>query len=292
MITIFTPTYNRARTIPRLFESLQKLDNKNFEWLVIDDGSIDNTEELIYQYIEKETSFPIRYLKTSNGGKPRAINLGATLAKGDIFFIVDSDDWLPADSLDTIWYYYTQIKDDPSFAGVAGARLLEGKISGGHLKSEYIDATNLERLKFKILGERAEVFKTDILKKYPFPNFEGENFIPEAASWNAMGRDGLKLRWFDKSIYSMEYQDTGITMNLEDHYKKNPKNYLYYISLEIKNPIHPWWRKCIYKGKCISLIRHSTISKKKILKNLQISNFGYYFTLIIYQIHHFIRAKQ
>ncbi len=291
MITIFTPTYNRAHTIPRLYESLRNLNNKDFEWLVVDDGSVDETEMLIKQYMAEENAFPIRYIKTPNGGKHRAINRGVELANGELFFIVDSDDWLPEESLNHILHYFYQIKEKPTFIGVAGAKSILGEsVHGGHLRSEYIDATCEECFKYHILGERAHVFKTDILKKYPFPEYEDEKFVTEGVIYTAMSRDGFKLRWFDISIYSFEYQRTGITNNLENFYKNSPRGYLHYMSLIISCPYHPAWRKFIYKGKCISLIKDSSIDKIKIRRDLQLSRLGYYLSQAAFKIHRLMRG--
>ena len=93
MITIFTPTYNRAYILPILFESLKIQTVKEFEWIIVDDGSTDNTESLIYKFKE-ECNFSIRYFKKENQGKHIAINFGVEKAKGNLFFIVDSDDYI------------------------------------------------------------------------------------------------------------------------------------------------------------------------------------------------------
>ncbi|MBQ7403876.1 MAG: glycosyltransferase family 2 protein [Lentisphaeria bacterium] len=98
--TIFTPSYNRAHTLPRLFDSLKKQTFQDFEWLIVDDGSTDETQKIIEEIQRSEKTFPIIYLKTENGGKHRAINLGLKHAKGTLFFIVDSDDYLPENSLE------------------------------------------------------------------------------------------------------------------------------------------------------------------------------------------------
>src|SRR5690554_5941382 len=103
-ITIFTPTYNRAKTLPRLYNSLKNQTNQNFEWVIVDDGSSDNTEELVSNWIN-EKNISITYYKQVNGGKHRAINKGLDLAKGELFFMVDSDDYLTKDSLETINTY-------------------------------------------------------------------------------------------------------------------------------------------------------------------------------------------
>ncbi len=121
LITVFTPTFNRATIIPKLYNSLVNQSFRDFEWIVVDDGSTDNTEAIFKNWV-KESVFPIRYIKVQNGGKHRAINLGVNIAQGELFFIVDSDDVLLPDSLELIASKYSEIKDDSQFCGLAGSR--------------------------------------------------------------------------------------------------------------------------------------------------------------------------
>src|SRR5690554_1545966 len=118
MLTVFTPTYNRGYIIEKLYESLNHQTNKNFEWLVIDDGSTDDTSKIFDKILKKDHEYQIRYIKKENGGKHTAANLALDLAEGEIFFVVDSDDVLTANAVERVFYYYNQIKDDSSFCGV------------------------------------------------------------------------------------------------------------------------------------------------------------------------------
>ena len=104
-ITILTPTYNREGTLRKLFESLQKQTSKDFEWIVIDDGSKDNTEALVKEFIDKAEGYPVTYLKQENSGKHVALNNGIGKAQGELIFIVDSDDWLSDNAVETILEY-------------------------------------------------------------------------------------------------------------------------------------------------------------------------------------------
>ena len=119
MITVFTPCYNRAYALQRLFESLQAQGSSDFEWLIVDDGSTDRTDELCRGFA-RDANFPVRYMRQENSGKHVAINRGAVEARGEWFFIVDSDDFLPPDSIETNERYLAQIETDPGFAGVSG----------------------------------------------------------------------------------------------------------------------------------------------------------------------------
>ena len=104
-ITVFTPTYNRGYTLKKLYNSLKKQSDNDFEWLIIDDGSTDDTKSLVKDFI-KENKVNIRYMYKKNEGKYKAINTAIDLAKGELFFIVDSDDWITEDSIETIKKYY------------------------------------------------------------------------------------------------------------------------------------------------------------------------------------------
>ena len=144
--TVFTPTYNREYTLPRLLESLKKQTFHDFEWLVINDGSTDNTQELLTNWQKEELPFVFRFETVPNGGKHRAINRGLELAKGELFFIVDSDDWLPENSLAAIDKWENTIVDKASYAGVycpktnSNEPLTEPAFSG----KEYLDITYME----------------------------------------------------------------------------------------------------------------------------------------------------
>ena len=227
-ITIITPTYNRAKLLKTLYKSLISQASHNFEWLVIDDGSTDNTKEIIDEFISANPLFSIRYFYQPNGGKHRAVNLAVKKAKGDFCFIIDSDDFLAQDAVELI---YQWIKDLPKdFAGVAGLKKLKnGDIVGGSGQAGFVDATNLERRKYNLLGDKAEVYRTAVLKKYPFPEFKGENFLSEAVVWNRIARDGYKVRWFSTPIYYCEYLEDGLSKNIRDKHRNSPQGFALYI---------------------------------------------------------------
>lgn len=212
MVTVFTPTYNRADTLPKLYESLCKQTSRDFEWLIVDDGSSDHTLELIKNYKLRDTPFPIRYFMQENGGKHRAINRGVKEAQGELFFIVDSDDWLAADAVEWIVKTYTQIKDKSDFAGISGLRIHpDGTKIGGGEDFGIIDADAIEvRTRFHVKGDLAEIYRTEILRQYPFPDIPGEKFCSEGLIWGRIAQK-YKLRYFYKGIYVCEYLEGGLT---------------------------------------------------------------------------------
>ena len=211
-ITIFTSTYNRKDLIERLYQSLLQQSQKNFEWLVVDDGSIDNTEKYFSDLLTKQQPFPIHYIKQENGGKHRAINKGVQNALGELFFIVDSDDYLTESAIDKINQWIVTLDSSHKWAGISGLKGYSKDSVVGQLgKASFVDAKNNERRKYNLLGDKAEVYFTEVIKKYPFPEIPGENFISEEIVWNAIAREGYYLRWFNEIIYICDYLDGGLT---------------------------------------------------------------------------------
>lgn len=290
MITVFTPTYNRAYIITKLFESLKEQEFKDFEWLIVDDGSFDGTELLFEKFKKEDIAFEIRYYKKENGGKHRAINYGLELANGELFFIVDSDDSLPKDSLKKVMEVYSSIKNKEGFAGVVGTKFYsDGNIVGKTFDGDFIDATALERKRYSIIGDKAEVFITSVLRKYPFPEFEGENFISEGIVWNKIASDGYKMRWFNYNIYKCDYLEDGLTNNLRNNYRKNPKGYLTYVKSEADLNKISFLQRLNWYGKCIS-----TIDKKdrQLLSILSKSKFVLFLSRCVYLVYKLIKRNR
>lgn len=289
-VTVFTPVYNRENTLKRLYDSLRQQTCKDFEWLIVNDGSTDGSEYTIKKFVSTEQTFSINYFYKENGGKHRAINYALDKAQGDLFFIVDSDDWLADDAIETILKYYSSIEDNALFAGVAGNRVdANGKISGKTFAGEFLDATSLERSKYGIAGEKSEVFKTEVLRKYKFPEFDGEKFMSEAVVWNHMAHDGLKLRWFNHPIYYWEYQKEGLTANLRKLYRSNPQGYLLYVAQEMVFLKTPFLKRIILLGKCRQTLRGTAYSAKKVMNALGLSSGELFLSKILYPIYTMIR---
>lgn len=233
--TVFTPCYNRAYIIKNLYNSLQRQTFRDFEWLVIDDGSTDGTNQLFEKILSENPFFPIRYIKTENGGKHRAINRGVLEAEGELFFIVDSDDYLTDDALSIADRVERSIPtaDKQSFAGICGqkGKTYEHGVGSTYSGNDFLDITMLERPQYNITGDKAEIFYTDILRKYPFPEFEGENFVTECVVWDQIAYDGFKLRFFNDIIYICDYLPDGLTAKGKKLFRENPKGHGLYIYL-------------------------------------------------------------
>lgn len=229
-LTVFTPTFNRGYTLERLYISLCTQTSLDFEWLIVDDGSTDNTNDLVESWI-KENKIQIRYIKQKNGGKHRAINRGVNEANGSFFFIVDSDDCLAPDSIEWINNIASSIICDNEFAGLSGVCIdLEGNKVGGGNNFGVIDCSSIDiRNKFGIKGDLAEIFKTAVLKEFPFPEIDNEQFCPEALVWNRIARK-YKLRYCYKGIYVCEYLRDGLTAKITRIRHQSPKASMIYYS--------------------------------------------------------------
>lgn len=229
-LTVFTPTYNRAHTLPRLFASLLSQTCFDFEWVVVDDGSTDGTDALLSSYESSGAPFPIVRRTVPNGGKPRAINCGTSLATGRFFFILDSDDYLLPTAVETLIRWAKEIEDDPSFIGVGTAILTE---DGRYLKGVppkvnelgYVDATNLERAAYDLDADMREAYKLDLLKTIPFLAIEGEKFAPEGITLNKFALRGYRIRWHREGLYIGEYLDDGLTRDGTRLVAANPRGY-------------------------------------------------------------------
>jgi glycosyltransferase involved in cell wall biosynthesis len=231
-ITVFTPTYNRSELLVRLYESLKTQNNKNFEWVIVDDGSSDNTTELVELW-QHEQKVQILYYKQLNVGKHRAINKGISLANGLLFFIVDSDDFLLPESIDIIINKYNYAKNKFKVSGIAGRRQYDkGAIVGSQNFKELVSNSLIIRYQHNVTGDLVEVYELAKIKEFPFPEYENEKFCPEALIWNRLAQKN-ELLFFNEGIYITEYLEGGLTANIVKIRRLSPKaSMLHYAELE------------------------------------------------------------
>lgn len=242
MITIFTPTYNRAHTLQRLFDSLKSQTSKNFEWIIIDDESSDNTENLVKSFVQQNAGFSIIYKKQEHGGKHRAINKAVDIAKFDWFFIVDSDDYLTEDAVEKIHIWISLNENDKKIAAVSGSRFEVNRkeslsVPSLLLLNPGLKCYNYERSKYGLDYDKAEVYKTALIKAHPFPEYKEEFFCTEAVCWDSIALDGYYIAFYPDSIYMCEYMNDGLTKNDANGYtgfSRNFYGFLDYVKTEIK----------------------------------------------------------
>lgn len=229
-ITIFTATYNRGYIIENLYRSLQRQTVFDFEWLVINDGSTDDTDNLFHEWLMEENPFPIRYFKQENSGLIAGLNKGITLAEGEYLAKIDSDDYISDDCIEFFLKGIESVKGNSAVYAVGGMRGTEdgdpmkGKNEWPKIDSKigYLDLYDYERGNFNLDADMCEAWKVEILRQFPFPKFEGESFAPEEIVFNQIALCGNKIRWFEKIICICKYQDDGLTKNELSLQKNNP----------------------------------------------------------------------
>ena len=233
MISVLTPTYNRAYTLKRLYESLICQTTKSFEWVVVNDGSNDETESIIKEF-QQQNIIKIIYYKQENKGKTQALNAGIQLCAGSDILIVDSDDLLTSDAIACIEASLTQEKIyNKKISGVAFRKAyLDETIIGTVFDDSvdsfcYLSATDAGHL-FK--GDLAYCFKKEMLQMFPFPYFYNEKFVPELYIWNKITDHALVKFHKKKAVYLCEYLEDGLSKNFKTQLLKNPKGFsIYYI---------------------------------------------------------------
>ncbi len=212
LVTILTPTYNRCDKLPVLKKSLENQTNKNFEWMIVDDGSTDETEKWVRR-IQADAEFPIRYIKKINGGKHTALNVGVKEINSELIMIVDSDDILLPKAVELIEKYYEKYKNNKKIGVLSYLKVFSNGAAIVPMEQEEKVASYVQyRIKGSRPGDMAEVFLTRVLKEFPFPEFPGERFLSEDVVWIQIG---LKYEYvfIDQPIYQCEYLDGGLTAN-------------------------------------------------------------------------------
>ena len=219
MFTIFTPSYNRAYTLPKLYESLVNQEKQNFEWLIIDDGSADNTEAVVNEFI-KESNFPIRYVKQENQGKHIAINNALKLADREWFAIIDSDDFLVSEATG-VWENLALEAAHKDFAGFSFIHFSEKfQIDKSKYGKKRLDDRRDYNWEFP--GEMLFCFKTKVISQYSFPVFPEEKFCQESVLFLPILRK-YKMMITDHVLVRGEYLEDGLSQNHYASMLKNPR---------------------------------------------------------------------
>ena len=227
-LTIFTPTYNRAYCLHQVYDSLCEQSSKDFCWLIIDDGSSDNTQDIIDSW-KKEGRIDLKYVYQKNQGMHGAHNTAYENIDTELNICIDSDDFMPVTAVELIIQNYEKIKDDSRIAGLVGLDAdTNGEIIGTKVPDEIFESTlyDLYNL-YKVKGDKKLVYKTEIIKKYPkYPIFKGERFVPLGYLYQLIDQD-YKLSVLNEVLCIVEYLDDGSSMNILRQYKLNPKGFAF-----------------------------------------------------------------
>lgn len=223
-LTVFTPAYNRAHLLPRLYESLCRQTSDDFEWLIIDDGSSDNTNELVGQWI-LENKIPIRYIYQENQGMHGAHNTAYRNIKTELNTCIDSDDYMPDNAVELILKKWNSI-DQLKYAGIIGLdALASGQVIGTKFKTAY---TTLED--FYLAGGKGDkklVYRTDVVNRYPeYPVFEGEKYVGLGTKYLFIDKE-YQLATLNEVLVIVEYQENGSSNTMFAQYLNYPKGFIY-----------------------------------------------------------------
>lgn len=231
-LTVFTPAYNRAHTIGRTYESLCRQTCKDFEWLVIDDGSSDDTRELVENWIE-EAKIPIRYIYQQNQGMHGAHNTAYRNIFTELNTCIDSDDYMPDDAVEKIVGFWREHRSE-KYAGIIGLDRAEG---GGIIGTSFPDkmvATTLQN--FYANGGRGDkklVYRTEVIRNYPeYPIFEGEKYVGLAYKYTLIDRD-YELLTLNEPLVIVDYQADGSSASMYRQYWRNPKGFAFFRRTEM-----------------------------------------------------------
>lgn len=260
-ITIYTPTYNRAFCINNLYESLLRQTNKNFEWLIVDDGSEDETKSLVDSWIEKGDIL-IRYIYQENKGKQEAVNLAHSLITNELNTCVDSDDYLVDDAVDYILKIWNKVKRDDSIAGFVGLDAYkDGKIVGSKFPNKLKIAKFSDfDTKHKILGDKKFIYITKIIHKFPkYPSIANEKFPAPGYLYRLIDQE-YDLYLVNKVLCIVEYLEDGISKNKFKQFMTSPNSFAFYrhermrlsksFKEKFKNAIH-YVNSCLFAKKSI-----------------------------------------
>ena len=226
--TIFTPTFNRKELLEKLYKSLQKQTYKDFEWLIVDDGSDDGTKEKAEEFLN-EKKLDIKYYFKENGGKQRAYNFATDKANGELFICLDSDDEYVENGLETILKYWEKYEKNSDIAGMGYLSTYpDGEVIGSIFPEKEMISTQFDIYnKYSVKGDKGLMFRTEIIKKYKFPVFDDEKFITEAVVYNRIC-EKYKMVYVNEKIEIKEYQEDGLTAKYNNLLLRNPKGQALY----------------------------------------------------------------
>ena len=235
LLTVFTPAFNRAHTLPRTYESLKRQDCKDFVWLIIDDGSSDDTKELVRSWVDSEEDFEIRYIYKENGGMHTAHNTAYRHIDTLLNVCIDSDDEMADGAVKKILEKWESIKG-MNYAGIIAldADMNTGNVIGKGFPEGMKETTLSGYYEAGGSGDKKLIYRTDVIKKYPeYPEYEGEKYLALAYKYWLIDQD-YKLSVLDDVVCNVEYQADGSSNSMFKQYLKNPKGFAFWRTVRMK----------------------------------------------------------
>lgn len=257
-LTIFTPAYNRAYTLHLCYESMLRQKNKDFEWLIVDDGSTDNTKELVEKWMKTDNGFNIRYIYKENGGMHTAHNTAYENIDTELNMCIDSDDYLTDDAVEKILSFWGKNKDE-KYGGIIALDIFQnGEIIGKKLPEQKSIAYN-DYYEYGGTGDKKVIYRTDVITKYPpYPEYKGEKFVGLCYKYLLADQE-YPLLIMNEPICVVEYLEDGSTRNIMKQFVKNPRGYIFLRKERMKYCKTFKWR---FKS-CIHYVSSSIMIKDK-----------------------------
>lgn len=236
LLTIFTPAYNRAHTLPRTYESLCQQTCKDFIWLVVDDGSQDNTAELVRQWQANDNGFEIQYIYKENGGMHTAHNVAYANIHTELNTCIDSDDKLALGAVEKILAKWEQIKDQ-DYAGIIALDAdFDGNVLGKGFPKDMTETSVIGYYVAGGSGDKKLIYRTDVINSYPeYPVFEGEKYVSLSYKYRLIDQDH-KMAVLDEVVCNVEYQPDGSSNTMWQQYLRNPKGWAFWRKVRMQYP--------------------------------------------------------
>lgn len=253
-LTVFTPSYNREYCLHYLYNSLCEQSCQDFMWLIVDDGSTDNTKALVDQWI-KEAKIEIQYIYKKNGGMHTAHNVAYDNLVTELNVCIDSDDRMAAGAVQSILNCWDQVKDNPKIAGLVGLDVdLEGKVLGTRLPED-VKLTKFHQLyqKYSVSGDKKIVLRTDIAQQSPrYPEYEEERLVPLSYIYYEIDKE-YDYACFNEVWAEIDYQPDGSSATINKQYFKSPKGFRF-------AKINEYHQSTVFKYKVRALVHYGFTS--------------------------------
>ena len=260
LITIFTPTYNRAYTIHKCYESLKRQTSKDFVWLIIDDGSTDKPYEIIKEWIKINNGFEIRYVYKENGGMHTAHNTAYENIDTELNVCVDSDDYMPDNAVQLIIDCWNKNKNK-GYAGIIALDFADStkKVIGKELPTDKESTTLMGYYNNGGFGDKKLIYRTDIIKQTPpYPVFNNEKYVALAYKYHLID-EKYELKILNECVCIVDYQMDGSSTNMYRQYVRNPKGFAFWRKEQMKHSINTKQKI----NACIHYVSSSLIAKNK-----------------------------
>jgi glycosyltransferase involved in cell wall biosynthesis len=253
LFTVFIPTYNRAYVLPRTLASVEAQSLRDFEVVIVDDGSGDGTRELVAEWAMR-VPFDVCYHYQTNSGKHAAHNAMLGLARGRFVVLLDSDDILLPTALERFQRHWDDIPgpERERFAGVEGLmEYLDGRgVCGDRYPEDVLDADHIEvRIRRGVSGEKRSAIRTDVLRRFPYPVFPGERHIRPSILWDYLAEAGYRFRFFNEAVQLYERQADSLSVNVFPRRMANPRGLSFCMKEELRlHGVHLGWRQRLRLG--------------------------------------------